>query len=159
VTAPQQFLDKKRQERTKGKLAGLEAQIKELKELGASYREIAEYLLQEHGLTVTPSGLQKHLKGLTTKRAAKAAIEVCATETRQQTQPEAQPHSPALCPPPGKASTPNETFEEVRQVESARIQNRGEFAADDVLTTYRLGSPQHKETLAQYRQRKNQSKT
>lgn len=94
VTALHQFLAQKRQERTRGKLAGLETQIQELKALGASYREIAEYLYQEHGLTVTPSGLQKNLKSLEAKRSPNAAVEPSAPDPS----PPAQP--PAPLPPP-----------------------------------------------------------
>lgn len=163
VTALHQFLAKKRQERTRGKLAGLETQIQELKELGASYREIAEYLFQEHGLTVTPSGLQKHLKSLKTKLANNAAIEASAPAPApasvQPARPTTESHPAPLGPPPGNASPPHEVFKEERQVEGARIQNRGELPTDDVVARYRLGSPEHQEVLATYRHRKTHSQT
>ncbi len=160
VTALHQFLAQKRQERTRGKLAGLETQIQELKALGASYREIAEYLYQEHGLTVTPSGLQKNLKSLEAKRSPNAAVEPSAPDPSPPAQPPAPlPPPPALSLPDGNASAPRETFEENRQGEGTKIQNKGESPTEDVVAAYRLASPEHQELMATYRQRKNQAQT
>lgn len=155
VTTPHQFLAQMRQERTRGKLAGLEVQIQELRALGASYREIAEYLFREHSLTVTPSGLQKYLKSLDLKRSTKAPVQLTA----------ADPAPPAPFPadvhgqPTGNGTPPRGTFNEGHQGDGSKIQNRGESPTEDVVSTYRLASPEHQEMMARYRQRKNQSQT
>jgi hypothetical protein len=151
VTSPHEFLVKKRQERTRGKLAGLENQIRELKDLGASYKEIAEYLHLEHGLTVTRGGLQQHLKSLATKRPARLATEVSSSAPKQP--------PPPHIPPPEKASTPSESFRERHPMEGSRIQTRAESSEEFVATRYSLGSPEHQEALAAYRRRKHQSQT
>lgn len=158
TAALHQFLAKKRQGRTRGKLAGLATQIQELKELGATSRDIAEYLHLEYGVTVTPSAVQKHLKAIAT-RSTQAANDLSAPESARSAVPKAQSPTPPRDKPLGNASTPTEPFEEARQVEGARIENRSELPQDDVVTRYSFGSPEHQEKLATYRQRKNQSKT
>lgn len=159
VTALHQFLAQKRQERTRGKLAGLEAQIWELKALGASYREIAEYLHQEHGLTVTPSGIQKHVKSLEAGRSDGAAAEPSAPAPREATNPPAprQPVAPAL--PNGNAPAPREAFDENQQRDVTKIDTKDESPTDSVVVKYRLGSPEHQAMMATYRQRRSQSQS
>ncbi|MGF6604458.1 DNA-binding transcriptional MerR regulator [Paraburkholderia sp. GAS448] len=159
MTSLHEFLAKKRQERNRGKLAGLANQIQELKDLGASYKEIAEYLQLEHGLTVTRSGLQKHLKSLASKRSAQPALEISSPAPGLPAPPAAQPNPLPPIAPLEKASAPDEAFRAQRPIEGDRIQTRAESAAEDVVARYRLGSPEHQAKLAAYRQRKNQSQT
>ena len=152
-----EFLAKKRQERNKGKLAGLASQIQQLKDLGASYKEIAEYLHLEHGLTVTRSGVQKHLKSLARTQSTNPTTAI--TSPQLPTARVAPPHSPHPVRPVEKAPTPGEAFTERCPIDGDRIQTRAESSAEDVVTRYRLGSPEHQAKLAAYRQRKNQSQT
>lgn len=155
MTSFDEFLDKKRRERKRGKLAGMDGVIQELKVRGASFREISEYLHLAHGISVTPRGLAKHVQRQMATSSAMTPLAPPQTSTGATTG--LHPALPA--PPQGNASPPSLSFEEDRQIEGTRIQHRSESHTDDVVTRYRLGSPEHQEMMARYRQRKKQSQT
>jgi hypothetical protein len=157
VTSLHEFFAQKRQERSRGKLAGLSSQIRELKDLGASYKEIAEYLHLEYGLTVTRGGLQKHLKSLRNKPSADITSGISFPAPGPPSRAVERPNPSLPEATPAKTSARSEAFTEQGRTERDKIPTRAETPADDVVTSYRLGSSEHQAILAAYRQNKNRS--
>lgn len=158
MTSLDEFLARKRQERNRGKLAGLTNQIRALKDLGASYKEIAEYLQIEHGLTVTRGGLQRHLKSRSSEQSAPPAFDIGSPATRLTVPPAAQPH---LRPPNATqeyASASSETFTDQRRSEGDAI-HTSEAPRAEVRAKYDRNSPEHLAKVAALRQTNSKSKT
>ncbi|GAB3628301.1 hypothetical protein GCM10027419_31520 [Pandoraea terrae] len=172
MTSFDEFFDLKRQERKRGKLAGMVDQILEFRASGASFTEIAEYLHLAHGISVTPRAVAKHVRSRTARQPAREPLEPHSPATLATTKlltrtpapglpttPAAQPHPIPPIAPQKNASAPGEAFWEQRPTEGDTIQTRAEAPAEDVVVPYRLSSPDYQAKLAAYRQRKNQSQT
>lgn len=159
MTSLRDYLTKKRQERGRGKLAGLSSEIYELKELGASYKEIAEYLQEAHGIVVSRSGLQQHLLAKAGRRANDPTPDMRVAAPGPSAQPSTQ-----LLPAPleqtlGNATHPSELFVQGCQNDGSKMPAADESSPEYEVTRYRLSSPEHKEMMERYRQLKGKSPT
>ncbi|MDN7445273.1 hypothetical protein QZM64_39580 [Burkholderia cepacia] len=160
MTSLHDFLEKKRRARTRGKLAGLVETMLELKDLGASYSEIAEYILLEHQTKVSRSGVEKHLKSHARKQDKKpASAPRTAPPSDARVQPDAPTSVTELHRPTENANRSSETFTRPDPVESDSIQTAATSSAESFETSYRLGSPEHQEKLAAYRRQKRNPNT
>lgn len=155
MTSLHDFLEKKRRERTRGKLAGLAETMQELKDLGASYAEIAEYILLEHQTKVSRSGVEKHLKSHASKQDKNPAS---APRTAPPSDASVQPDTPTavteLHHPTENANRSSETFTQPDPAGSDSIQTAAASSPESFETSYRLASPEHQEKLAAYRRQK-----
>lgn len=159
MTSLHEFLAKKRQERKRGKLAGLAEQIQKLKDLGATYKEIAEYLQLEHGIPVTRSGIQKHIKSVAAKRPAQPPAIATSPTPVTLPGPAAPSHPSPQSPPTENAAPAGNAFDRPSEDEPDRIQSSGGPSAGDVLARYDRTSPEHLAKVASLRQQRVQSKT
>lgn len=160
MTSLHDFLEKKRRARTRGKLAGLAEKMLELKELGASYSEIAEYIFLEHHTKVSRSGVEKHLKSHARTQAKKPES---VPSTSSPSDAPVRPSTPTavsdLDRPAENAHRSSETFARPDPTENDSIHTAAPASPESFETSYRLGSREHQEKLAAYRRQKTNPNT
>lgn len=155
----EEFLDKKRKERNRGKLAGMSDEILALAASGASFTEIAEYLHLARGISVTPRGLAKHVRS---RKAQQSALPTPAPQW-----PAPAPTTEALArtpireaaPHPENASSPIDAImlggEDTTKGPPPNDASRSESTPN----RYDRNSPEHLAKVARLRLHSSESKT
>lgn len=113
MTSFDKFLERKRQERKRGKLAGIDGVIQELMIRGASFREIAEYLREMHSISITPRGLAKHVQRRVAAQLARPPTAPHQSTTGATTEFHPRPSLTKELSEPGKVSKRCDAVERV----------------------------------------------
>lgn len=148
------FLQKKRDERKSGKLAGLTDTILELRKRSATFAEIAEYLRLAHGISVTPRGIALHVQHRAARQLAPPPPAPQPTAPGAASEPRARASISETAPQPENVSNRSEASEvrgEGTTTEASRL--------DIVRTRYDRNSPEHLAMVAAHRLRNTESKT